>query len=339
MKKKTIYIASIYGLDNKGGLERVSQYLYEILSKYYTVKIIRGTKKPFKHGNWLLQSLWISLRLFFVLNKIVIGNSWHSFLYPCDFSIHHGTTYGIDINLNNGKTSLRSRRIAKMEEISAITAKRVLSVGENCKEELISYYHIPEQKIIVLNNFVNDSIYLPSKTEIHSEINIKIIFSGRLEERKGLNELKTLSDFIEKTDGYELYIACHNETNTELFKQNSKTHLNISVSAEKMPDFYNSGDVMYFPTHYEGFSMSTLEALSCGLPVIGTKWAIGKELQDLPFCKLISENEAPQNILSFTREFHETYKEKKNEIHDIISNQFGRKQYEEKLLALITKVI
>ena len=335
MKKKTIYIASIYGLDNKGGLERVSQYLYEILSKYYTVKVIRGTKKPFKHGNWLLQSLWISLRLFFIPNKIVIGNSWHSFLYPCDFSIHHGTMYGIDVNLNNGTTSLHSRRIAKMEKISAITAKKVLPVGENCKEELISYYHIPEQKIVILNNFVNDSIYQPSNIEKTPKRIIKIIFSGRLEERKGLYELKALSDFIEKTEEFELHIACHNETNADFFKQNSKTYLHIGVLPDKMPDFYNSGDVMYFPTHYEGFSMSTLEALSCGLPVIGTKWAISKELQDLHFCKVIAENETPQNILSYAREFYEVYKDKKIEIHKVISSRFGRRQYEEKLFALI----
>lgn len=175
------------------------------------------------------------------------------------------------------------------------------------------------------------------KKENSSEKIIKIIFSGRLEERKGLNELKTLSNFIENTDGFELHIACHNETNTEFFTSNSKTHLHIGIAPDKMPDFYNSGDVMYFPTHYEGFSMATLEALSCGLPVIGTKWAISKELQDLPFCKLISEKETPQNILSLTKEFHESYKDKKNEIHDVISNRFGRNQYEEKLLALIKK--
>lgn len=42
----------------------------------------------------------------------------------------------------------------------------------------------------------------------------------------------------------------------------SKKHLHIGVLPDKMPDYYHSGDVMYFPTHYEGFSMSTLEALS-----------------------------------------------------------------------------
>ena len=59
---KTIYIASIHGIENKGGLERVCQYLYEILSEHYKVKIIKGRDKPYKHGNWLLQSLFISLK-------------------------------------------------------------------------------------------------------------------------------------------------------------------------------------------------------------------------------------------------------------------------------------
>lgn len=334
--KKTIYIASIYGLDNKGGLERVCQYLYEILSPFYKVKIIRGTKKPFNHGNWLLQSLLISIRLFFIPNKIVIGNSWHSCFYPCNFSIHHGTMYGINLYLYKGENDIYRNRISKMEKLSGFTAKKILPVGENCKEELINYYHIPEKKIYVLNNFVNDSIYVPNKTLSESN-SIKILFSGRLEERKGLNKLKELSDYIENNEtNFELYIACLNSQHTELFENNKKTKLKIGLSAEKMPDFYNLGDILYFPSQYEGFSMSTLEALSCGIPVIGTKWAIGKELQNLPFTKVMDENTDITQILTEAQILYNNFKDKKSEIHEIISKNFGRKQYEEKILKLIS---
>lgn len=334
---KTIYIASIHGIENKGGLERVCQYLYEILSEHYKVKIIKGRDKPYKHGNWLLQSLFISLKLFFIPNKIVIGNSWHSFLYPCDFSIHHGTMYGIDVHLNNGNRTKYSKRIAKMEQISAIMAKKVLPVGENCKKELIEYYNIPEKKIFVLNNFVNDSLFIPKVLSKPANNNIKILFSGRLEKRKGLQELKDLSDYIENKEGFELFIACNNANNTDLFKTNSKTHIQVGLTPDKMPDFYNSGDIMYFPTHYEGFSMSTLEALSCGIPVIGTTWAIGKELQHYSFTKIIDDDKNIENILCDIKNLYKQYKDKKQEIHNEISKAFGRKQYEEKLLCLIKK--
>ena len=335
MKRKTIYIASIHGLNNKGGLERVCQYLYEILSKNYTVKIIRGREKPYKHGNWLLQSLFISLRLFFIPNKIVIGNSWHSFLYPCDFSIHHGTMYGNNLHIFKGQKDLYRSRLAKMEKISGFTAKKVLPVGENVKDELVDYYHIPEKKITVLNNFVNDSIYVPKERNEQRTQNIIILFSGRLNIGKGLNELKELSDYLEKTEGYELHIACHTESNTELFKNNSKTKINIGLTPDKMPDFYNSGDIMYFPTHYEGFSMSTLEALSCGLPVIGTKWAIGKELQNFPFTKITDSHDVNE-LLADIKNLYSTFSSQKNEIHNEISKTFGREQYEKKILNLIS---
>ena len=222
-----------------------------------------------------------------------------------------------------------------MEQISAITAKKVLPVGENCKNELIEYYHIPEKKILVLNNFVNETLFFPSKEVSSSDNCIKILFSGRLEERKGLNELKNLSDYFEKIDGFELHIACHNETNTEIFSKNKQTHIYIGLTPEKMPDFYNSGDILYFPTHYEGFSMATLEALSCGIPVVGTKWAVSKELQDFPFAKVIDEKTGVQQTLENIKELYEKFKDKREEMHSEISLHFGKKQYEEKLLALI----
>lgn len=335
MKKKTICIASIHGLDNKGGLERVCQYLYEILSKKYKVKVIRGTKKPFKHGNWLLQSLIISLKLFFIPHKIVIGNSWHSFLYPCHLSIHHGTMYGNNLYIFNGANDLYRIRIAKMEQISGFTAKKVLPVGENVKTQLLKFYHIPENKIFVLNNFVNDSLYIP-KDIYYKNGKIKILFVGRLNIGKGLNELKLLSDYIEKTNDYELHIACHNDANTDLFKMNKNTKIHVSVKPEEMPDFYNSGDVLYFPTHYEGFSMATLEALSCGIPVAGTNWAIGKELQNYPFTKITDLNNM-ESLINDIRNLYEQYKDKRVEIHETISKAFGRKQYEEKLMNLISE--
>ncbi len=322
----------MHGLENVGGLERVNAYLFEILSKKYDVKIIKKTKKPFKHGDWLLQSLLISVKLFFLPYKVVIGTSWHSFLYPCDVTFHHGTTLGSMMHLNNFFKA--GKRIAMMEHISAITAKENIVVGEHVKDELIQFYGIPEKKIIVLNNFVNDSLFVPK--ERNKENNkITIGFAGRLGTIKGLDRLVVLSDAFEKITGYELEIATLKTDDIALFKNNKKTHIQTGLTKEQMPDFYNNIDVLFFPTQYEGFSMATLESLSCGTPVVGTKWAIGRELEQYPFTKIVEYDLQPEKLIPIFTDLHGKFCNKRSEIHSAIASSFGREQYEKKLFEII----
>ncbi len=330
--KKTIYLVSLHGLENVGGLERVNAYLYEILSKKYNVKIIHKTKKPFRHGNWLFQSLLISLKLFFIPNKVVIGTSWHSFLYPCDVTFHHGTTLGYMTHRNNFYKA--GKRIATMEHIGAITARKNLVVGEHVKDELIEYYHIPLNKITVLNNFVNDKLFT-DKSEEKKQGKIIIGFVGRLEDGKGLDKLIALSNYIENLRGFELSIATHSQTNTDFFKKNKKTHIATGLSKEQMPNFYNSVDILYFPTQYEGFSMATLESLSCGTPVVGTNWALGRELEQYPFTTTIEYDLQPEKLIPIFTDLHGKFCNKRSEIHSAIASSFGREHYEKKLFEII----
>ena len=331
---KKIYIVSKFGVENKGGLERVNFYLYEILSKKYDVRIIKKREKQFKHGDWLFQSLFMSLRLYFIPRKFTIGTSWHSFLYPCNISIHHGTTAGI-IATKCEEESRYKRRIAKMEQISAKLARLNIAVSENCKEEMIRFYGIKPEKIFVLNNFVNDELFCPSNIQRDSK-KIRILFSGRLEERKGLKNLIALSKLISGSEKFELHIAAINTEHNHFFDGDKNTFIKIGLPFDKMPEFYNSGDIFYFPTQYEGFSMATLEALSCGIPVIGSKYAVMPELQGYGFTKVIDLNsQIRENLLMEIEKIVAENKNKKFEIHATIKRDFGRMQYEKKLFELI----
>ena len=89
-----IFIVSMNGTSNAGGVEKVSYYLNEILSEKYDVKFITKTKFNFGKINNLIQPILISLKLLFNHNRLIIANSWHCFLYPADISIHHGTLAG-----------------------------------------------------------------------------------------------------------------------------------------------------------------------------------------------------------------------------------------------------
>ena len=278
--------------------------------------------------------LYFSLRLCFVRNKIVISQSWQSFLYPVDFSVHHGTTKGFT-NQCPESLSFGSKMIAQMEKTSAHTAKKILAVSENCKNELVDLYNANERKIFVLNNFVNENQFFPKK-QIFSipKGKITLLFSGRLGNSKGLLELQALSVYLEQLNDIELHIACNDSCNTEIFVDKKNTKLHIGLSFEQMNEFYNSGDILIFPTKYEGFSMATLEALSCGLCVIGTRFAVMPELQKYEFCK-VRETFESESVIEDCRNLFADWKNKKQEIHNRIIADFGTEQYAKKLLTLI----
>ena len=299
---KKIYIVSMLGVSNAGGVEKVSYYLKEILKEKYKVEILQKGKVSFGKLNNLIQPVLLSLRLCFKKNAFVIGNSWHCFLYPADISVHHGTSAGIMKYTGEGGFALKLT--AWMEKVSAKRAKHVLAVSENCKKELVELYGIDESKITVLNNFVQDEVFVPGEKKAggleEGKKVINVCFSGALCYKKGIDILQNFSDYIEKWDNPEyiikLNIATNYEKNAEVFLGKKNTSVRTGLVSAQMPDFYRANDIMFFPTRYEGFSMAALEALSCGLPLVGSCFAVGPELEEFKFCKLISDDAAMQDI-------------------------------------------
>jgi len=333
MIKKNITIISLNGDDNSGGVERVVFYLKNILSEKYPVSILNRKTKPGKFDK-IIYPFFFSFKLLFIKNTFIISNSWQSYLFPVDLSIHHGTTAGY--LLNSCIKSKKSSLIAWMEKISAKRAKKIIAVSENCKHELIDIYGISQDKIIVLNNFVDEKLFYPDNVSENEKINI--LFSGRLEERKGLSSLLELAALIENSNKYQLKIAVNSNQSCELFSNFKNTKIEMNLDITGMRKFYNSGDVFYFPTKYEGFSMATLEALSCGVPVIGTGFAIPQEIRHYDFIS-ITENKDANIVLSLIDNMHDKFKNKKNDIFNIIKKDFGYEQYCKKLFSIIDELI
>lgn len=334
----TIIIVSLNGVNNAGGVERVSWFLKEILKNQYPVRVLQRTKFSFGKFDTILQPLFISLRLFFMpeKNKLVISNSWNSFLYSVDFSIQHGTTRGI-ISRIPSLSSISTRLTVFMEKIAALRAKKILAVSQNTKDELTSYYRANPNKITVFNNFADEKIFYPMSNRDKKNSDIRILFCGRLEIRKGLDALKKLSDYIETIDGFSLIIACNKEENTGLFQNNKKTRIQTGLGVNDLCAFYNSGDILFFPTLYEGFSMVTLEALCCGIPVLGTAEAIKDGLCRYEFVYIADRDELTDfpTLTQTMRALIEKYHNQKEKIHRMLVRDFGYEQYEKKLLALI----
>ena len=80
--------------------------------------------------------------------------------------------------------------------------------------------------------------------------------------------------------------------------------------------------------------MATLEALACGIPVVGTGFAIPEELRRYDFVK-IDESANIEEILVIIEEMKQRFDNMRHEIHQEITRDFGYVQYKAKILQMI----
>ncbi|HCU71203.1 MAG TPA: hypothetical protein DIC35_05655 [Candidatus Moranbacteria bacterium] len=175
-------------------------------------------------------------------------------------------------------------------------ATTVISVSRNTKQDLISLYNVPDDKIQVIYEGYDDKIKnqtLPTgplrqvEDEASRQVsNIKnkfaelkpyLLFIGRLEERKNIAGIIETFEILK--DKYKIphklllagkrgygYEDIEEKMNLSKFKEEI-CELGF-VPDEDKADLLANADVFMFPTFYEGFGIPILEAQSIGIPVV-----------------------------------------------------------------------
>lgn len=104
-----------------------------------------------------------------------------------------------------------------------------------------------------------------------------VIFTGRLQAQKGPERL--IESFFEyqkkRSDSILMIIGEGNlkkaaERLADKLNVSDKVHFVGSKEQSEVADYYRAGDVFLMTSYYEGMSVSVLEALACGLPVVST---------------------------------------------------------------------
>lgn len=153
----------------------------------------------------------------------------------------------------------------------------LIVVSESAKNDTIEYAKYPEELVHVVHNGINfDQFYLPKEKQ-DSKNNFDIIYTGGLGERKNLQLLLSAFQDIEKKFPHvRLRIAGMYPERTiypsiveELKLKN--VIFEGFIPDNKLVDFYHEGDLLVFPSLYEGFGFAPLEAMASGVPVLSAK--------------------------------------------------------------------
>jgi len=162
-----------------------------------------------------------------------------------------------------------------IEKRSYANADKIIAVSESVKDEIIDYFKVPKEKIVVINNGVDLKKFkhLNNKNKLrkkyHLSLNKRIIlFPGRPSFGKGFD----IAEKVLKNLGQTYFMLVLSDGSSKL--KNIK--FMGKISNEKVPEIYNCANLCLFPSRYEGNSVSVLESAACGTPLILSKTGLIK---------------------------------------------------------------
>jgi alpha-maltose-1-phosphate synthase len=154
-------------------------------------------------------------------------------------------------------------------------ADHILTYSSFHRDSYISM-GIPAEKMLVVPLGVDTDAFCPGDTRPKDDI-FRVIFVGQLSQRKGLSYL--LDGFTRSALPNSELVLAGRVVGTDapwIGTPNVKHIGHLPRSA--LPDAYRSADVFVMPSLVEGFCLTALEALACGLPSLVTPNTFGDDV-------------------------------------------------------------
>lgn len=161
-------------------------------------------------------------------------------------------------------------------------SKAVITVSQSTKNDIMKYLNYPQEKIHVIYNGYNKSIFSPKlkeKNYIKDKYNIKeyILTIGAAYPHKNIERLiisySHLPCYIK--DKHQLIIVggrgkYSRKLNLLIKEKGLEKYILLLeyVFFKDLPYLYSEAKILVYPSLYEGFGLPTLEAMACGCPVI-----------------------------------------------------------------------
>lgn len=195
------------------------------------------------------------------------------------------------------------RLLSKTDELILLSNSSYLSFKENCRSLPV--------RIRVFNNGIDTSLFYPVvedvKNSLREKLNLpkeKLIFMwcSQDREKKGLEIILDSWLQLQKkySDKIELIVL---GSTKKIDSKNVKVIGRVDYNL--LPQYYQSSDVFLFPTLcHEGFGLSLLEAMSCGLYCIASDNGAVKEVTNNG--KLAKLIQYPNIVNEWTKAISET---------------------------------
>ncbi|MFH1509197.1 MAG: glycosyltransferase family 1 protein [bacterium] len=231
------------------------------------------------------------------------------------------------------KISQHQTKASLIEKLTLIRAAKkclkIIAISESTKKDIIKTFSVAQDKIIVILLAASDIFQPTSNMEILQKYSLPFkyfLFVSTLEPRKNIVRLikaykiaKSENDFpqlvlVGKKGWYykEIFVTIEN-----LGLEKDIIFPNY-IEACDLPAIYSHATAYLFPSLYEGFGMTVLEAMKCGTPVLTSN------ISSLP--EVVGEAALlvdPKNVTDIAKSIKELY------LNENLKNKLVEKGYKQ----------
>lgn len=149
---------------------------------------------------------------------------------------------------------------------TARKSKRVFTVSEYSKQDIIKHYQIQPENIEVVYAAAPDRF-----KNLNMEKEDFILMVSSLDPRKNMKG--AIEAFLKSKTDYRLVIIgdkmkSFSNPDLEKYADNDRIEFTGYVTDEDLLDYYNRAKVFLYPSFFEGFGIPPMEAQKCGCPAI-----------------------------------------------------------------------
>lgn len=233
-----------------------------IPKKYITNNLLYSLMIPFIQRN-ILKDVHI-------LKTNQMRGSWSAVLTKLIYRKKLVVRTGYILSLHFAKGNPRSKLKWTMKSIEGFAyklASAIITSSQANFDYVEKNYH-PRSNHVLIPNYVETSVFKPMNVTKQKG---SICFIGRLTRQKNLVAL------LEALRGlpYTLSIIGSGKQGEQLREFARKNQVKVSflgnVPNHELPEVLNRHELFILPSLWEGMPKTLLEAMACGLPVIGTK--------------------------------------------------------------------
>lgn len=203
-------------------------------------------------------------------------------------------------------------------------AKKVITVSNSSRDDILGNYKVSEKKVEKIYNGYDESLFkkIDDQSAINSVLDkygIKgpyIFYSGKIEKKKNIPALIEAFAILRdrnKDIKHKLVLAGdafygYDEVHYIISEYNLDDEVILSgwIDKDDMPYIYCGASAFVFPSNYEAFGTSLLEAMACGIPIAASDVAsIPEVLGDAGLlfdpCDIYTMAEAIKKIITDNR--------------------------------------
>jgi len=182
--------------------------------------------------------------------------------------------------------TLTRLRLSTLVSRTAKQARKIITVSEFSKKEIMQVYGIPDEKIVVTYHGV-DPVYVPCQdTNALAGLREKyglakdfILYVGKISARKNLVRLVRAFAALKRDSalphqlvlvGNRTFLSDDILAAVREFGRENEIVLVGEVPLADVPLFYSAASLFVYPSLCEGYGLPPLEAMACGTPVVAS---------------------------------------------------------------------